>query len=107
MRCIEEYKHLEDDWMQSKGKAPVVNFPRQSGFQPRSQKDLRIQELELQLGEVNVTFKEPVHRIVDQIKNESYFKWPNKMRETHPEETRTCIVLITEIKGTPLSNAEY
>ena len=79
MRCIKEYKHLEDDWMQSKGKAPVVNFPRQSEFQPRSQKDLRIQELELQLGEVNVTFKEPVHRIVDQIKNESYFKWPNKM----------------------------
>ena len=42
MRCIEEYKHLEDDRMQSKGKAPVVNCPRQSRFQPRSQKDLRI-----------------------------------------------------------------
>ena len=24
-------------------------------------------------------FKEPVHRIVDWIKNESYFRWPNKM----------------------------
>ena len=28
---------------------------------------------------VNVAFKEPVHKIVDQIKNEQFFKWPNKM----------------------------
>lgn len=28
---------------------------------------------------MNVTFKEPVHRIVDGIKNEPYFQWPNKM----------------------------
>ena len=27
-----------------------------------------------------MTFKEPVHRIVDRIKYESYFRWPNKMR---------------------------
>ena len=26
-----------------------------------------------------MTFKEPVHRIVDRIKNEPYFRWPNKM----------------------------
>ena len=25
-------------------------------------------------------FKEPVHRIIDRIKNEPYFQWPNKMR---------------------------
>ncbi|XP_030930788.1 uncharacterized protein LOC115956601 [Quercus lobata] len=31
------------------------------------------------MGEVNVAFKEPVHRIVDRIKNEPYFRWPNKM----------------------------
>ena len=28
MRCIEEYKHLEDDRLQSKGKALLVNHPR-------------------------------------------------------------------------------
>ena len=27
MRRIEEYKRLEDDWLQSKGKAPLVNHP--------------------------------------------------------------------------------
>ena len=33
----------------------------------------------MQLGEVNVAFKELVHKIVDRIKNESFFRWPNKM----------------------------
>ena len=31
------------------------------------------------MEEVNVAFKEPMHKIVDRIKNEPYFKWPNKM----------------------------
>ena len=38
-----------------------------------------IQEPVTQIGEVNVTFKEPVHRILDRIKHEPYFRWPNKM----------------------------
>ena len=80
MRRIEEYKRLKDDQLQSKGKAPVINHPRQIGFQSRPQKDLRIQKLGPQMGEVNVTFKELMHRIMDQIKNEPYFRWPNKMR---------------------------
>ena len=32
MRHIEEYKHLEDDRLQNKGKAPVVSCPLQGGF---------------------------------------------------------------------------
>ena len=28
---------------------------------------------------MNVAFKELVHRIIDRIKNEPYFRWPNKM----------------------------
>ena len=31
------------------------------------------------MGEVNVAFKELVRRIVDRMKNEPYFRWPNKM----------------------------
>ena len=80
MRRIEEYKWLEDDRLQNKGKAPIINHPRHIGFQSRPRKDLRIQESGPQMGEVNVGFKELVHRIVDQIKNEPYFRWPNKMR---------------------------
>ena len=33
------------------------------------------------MGEVNVAFREPVHKIVDQIKNEPFFRWSNKMGE--------------------------
>ena len=38
-----------------------------------------IQEPAAQMGEVNVMFKEPVYKILDRIKHESYFRWPNKM----------------------------
>ena len=38
-----------------------------------------MQEPEMQLGEVNVAFKEPVYKIIDRIKNKSFFRWPNKM----------------------------
>ena len=31
------------------------------------------------MREVNVAFREPVHKIVDQIKNQPFFRWPNKM----------------------------
>ena len=79
MRRIEEYKWLEDDWLQSKGKAPLVNRSRLGIFPSRLRRDLRIQEPEMQLGEINVEFKEPMHKIVDQIKNEPFFMWPNKM----------------------------
>ncbi|XP_023885973.2 uncharacterized protein LOC111998096 [Quercus suber] len=79
MRRIEDYKQLEDDRLQSKGKAPMINCPRQGGFPPRTRGSLRIEVAEAQVGEVNVTFKEPVHMIVDKIKNEPYFKWPNKI----------------------------
>ncbi|XP_023925089.1 uncharacterized protein LOC112036479 [Quercus suber] len=79
MRRIEEYKRLEDDRLQSKGKVPVINHPRQNSYPPRIRGNLRLQEPEAQVGEVNVTFKEPVHRIIDKIKHKRYFRWPNKM----------------------------
>ena len=79
MRRIEEYKRLEDNWLQSKGKAPLLNRSRQGIFPSMPRKDLRMQDSEAQMGEVNVAFKKLVHKIVDQIKNEPFFKWPNKM----------------------------
>ncbi|XP_023906073.1 uncharacterized protein LOC112017851 [Quercus suber] len=79
IRRIEEYKRLEDERIQSKGKAQVTDRPRQSGFQQRARGNLRIQEPVAPAGEVNMTFKEPVHKIVDMIKHELYFRWPNRM----------------------------
>ncbi|XP_075649968.1 uncharacterized protein LOC142620488 [Castanea sativa] len=60
MRRIEEYKRLEDDRLQSKGKEPIISYPRNNGFNPRHRKDLRIQEPSPAVGGVNVTFKEPL-----------------------------------------------
>ncbi|XP_050278180.1 uncharacterized protein LOC126719694 [Quercus robur] len=79
MRCIEEYKRLEDDWLQNKGKAQLLSRSRQGVFPTRPRKDFRMQEPEAQIGGVNIAFKEPVHKILDRIKNESFFRWPNKM----------------------------
>ena len=58
------------------------------------------------MGEVNVAFREPVHKIVDRIKNEPFFKWPNKMGGTPLGEIKTYIVLTTEIKDIQPSNVE-
>ena len=63
MRCIEEHKRLKDDQLQSKGKAPLLSRPWKSIFSPRPWKDLRMQEPEVQMGEVNVVFK--VYKIID------------------------------------------
>nr|XP_023873928.1 uncharacterized protein LOC111986519 [Quercus suber] len=79
MRRIEEYKRLEDDRMQSKGKAPMMSHPQAGAFQPRILGNLRIQKPKAQVREVNVTFKEPVHKILERIKHKPYFKWPNRM----------------------------
>ena len=38
-----------------------------------------MQELVAQTEEVNMAFKEPVHKIVVWIKNEPFYRWSNKM----------------------------
>ena len=52
MRRIEEYKWLENDRLQNKGKAPLVNRSRPRIFPSRLRRDLRVQEPKMQLGEV-------------------------------------------------------
>ena len=42
MRHIEEYKRLEDDRLQHKGKAPLLNRPQQGVFSLKPRKDLRM-----------------------------------------------------------------
>ena len=68
-RCIKEYKRLEDDLLQNKGKAPIMNCPQQTGFPFKTRGGLMIQEPTAQMGEVNVMFKEPVHKIIEDRKS--------------------------------------
>ena len=66
MRRIEEYKRLEDDRLQGKGKAPASSQCckeyRPEKFQQRTRREPRVPgESSEQRGEgVNATFKEPV-----------------------------------------------
>ncbi|XP_075649956.1 uncharacterized protein LOC142620477 [Castanea sativa] len=99
MRPVEEYKRLEDDQLQNKGKDPVVSNPRQGNFQPRPRKDLRIQEPEAWVGEVNVAFKELVHKIVDRIKHEPYFWWPNKIGSNPSRKNHNLYLTYLKDKG--------
>ena len=99
IRHIEDYKRLKNDRLQGKGKAPLVNCPQQDGLQPRPRKDLRVQEPEVQIGEVNVMFKEPMHKIIDRIKNESYFRWPNKMRGDPTRRNQNLYCMYHRDKG--------
>ncbi|XP_050255174.1 uncharacterized protein LOC126701079 [Quercus robur] len=54
MDHIDEYKQVEEDQQQGKGKSKVI---------PQDRRD----------------FREPMHQVLEKIKNESYFKWPNKI----------------------------
>ena len=54
--------------------------PRREGYQgnhPRGEFPNQAPSTGVQL--VNSLFKKPVYHILEKIKNESYFKWPNKM----------------------------
>nr|XP_023889666.1 uncharacterized protein LOC112001719 [Quercus suber] len=53
MDRIEKYKRVEEDRQQEKGSANAQT--------------------------VNTVFKEPVHQVLDKVKNEPFFRWPNKM----------------------------
>ena len=76
MRRIEEHKTLEDDWQQSKDKAPATSHyakdSRPESFQTRLRREIRIQEPNTRTAKIKVTFKEPVHKILTIF-------WPSKM----------------------------
>nr|XP_023886905.1 uncharacterized protein LOC111999006 [Quercus suber] len=49
--------------------------------------------------EVNEMFKESIHRIVDRIKNESYFQWPNKIRGDPSQRNQNLYCTYHKDKG--------
>ena len=83
MDRIDEYKWVEEDQTQGKGKAKA--FPKKRdpqgewyhGNQPR--RDFPNQTSFVGAQVVSSLFKEPIYQILENIKNEPYFKWPNKM----------------------------
>ena len=85
MDRVDKYKRIEDDQQQGKGKANVVPQERRDFRSDRYNNNRPRRDYTEQTGPnsnqvVGAVFREPVHQVLEKIKNESFFKWPNKMR---------------------------
>ena len=84
MDKVDKYKRIENDQQQGKGKAKF--FPqerrefrsdRYNNNRPR--RDYTEQQVSNNNQVVGAVFREPVHQVLEKVKNELFFKWPNKM----------------------------
>ena len=81
---INEYKRVEEDQQQRKGKVKVVPPDRRHFRSERYNNNRPRRDFAGHVGHaatqvVNTVFRELVHQILRKIKNEPYFKWPNNM----------------------------
>ena len=84
MDRVDKYKRIEDDQQQGKGKAKVISqemrdFRSDRYNNNRPRRDYMGQSGLVITPIVNTVFREPVHKVLEKIKNEPFFKWPNKM----------------------------
>ena len=82
MDRVNKYKRIEDDQQQGKGKSKVIPQERRDFRSDRCNNRLKRDYVE-QSGSnstqvVGAIFREPVHQVLEKVKNESFFKWPNK-----------------------------
>ncbi|XP_050289893.1 uncharacterized protein LOC126728055 [Quercus robur] len=84
MDRIDEYKWVEEEQRQGKGKAKFIPQDRRdfksdkyNNNQPR--RDFAGRSGSTAAWVVGTMFREPVHQVLGKIKNEPYFRWPNKM----------------------------
>ena len=81
---VDKYKRIEDDQQQGKGKAKVIpqerrDFRSDQYNNNRPRRDYVDQSGSNNTQVVGVVFREPVHQVSERIKNEPFFKRPNKM----------------------------
>ena len=83
MDRIDKYKKMEEDQLQGKGNEKII---------PQKGKDFKLDRYnnnssrkdfvgQANMQKVNAVFREPVPQVLEKIKNESFFKWLNKMAE--------------------------
>nr|XP_023875218.1 uncharacterized protein LOC111987722 [Quercus suber] len=80
---IDKYKRVEEDLLQGMGKEKAIPQERRDSRSDRynnarPRRDFIGQPGETNAQAVSAVFREPVHRVLEKIKNEPYFKWPNK-----------------------------
>ena len=84
MDRVDKYKRIEDDQKQGKGKAKVIlqemrDFKSDRYNNNRPRRDYVGQSGCINTQVVGAVFREPVHQVLEKIKNEPFFKRPNKM----------------------------
>ena len=84
MDRIDKYRRIGEDQLQGKGKAKVIPQERKDSRSDRIQNNRPRKDFTGQFGSanaqaVNVVFREPVQKILERVRNEPFFKWPNKM----------------------------
>ena len=81
---IDKYKRVEEDQLQGKGKEKIIPHKRNDFRSERynnnhPRRDFAGQSGSTNTQTVNAVFKEPIHQVLEKVKNEPFFKWPNKM----------------------------
>ena len=85
MNWIDKYKRVEKDQQLGKEKFKVIPQKRRDfrldWYNNNNQpwRDFAGQSGSTNTQAVNAVFRELVHQVLEKIKNESFFKWPNKM----------------------------
>ena len=93
MDQVDKYKRIEDDQQQGKGKARVIpqerrDFRLDQYNNNRPRRDYVEQSGSNSTQAIGAVFREPVHQVLEKVKNESFFKWPNKMVENLEKRNR-------------------
>ncbi|XP_030964016.1 uncharacterized protein LOC115985189 [Quercus lobata] len=85
MDRIDKYKRVEEDQQMGKGKAKVVPQERRDfrserfNNSNRPRRDYVEQSGSTGAQAVHAVFREPLHKILEKVKYEPFFQWPNKM----------------------------
>ena len=81
---IDKYKRVKEDQQQGKEIAILIpkemrDFRSDRYSNNQTQRDFARQSGLANTQAINVVFREPMHQVLEKIKDESFFKWPNKM----------------------------
>ena len=82
---IDKYKRVEEDQQTGKGKAKVVPQERRDFRSDRFNNSNRLRrDYSEQFGStgaqtVHAVFREPLHKVLEKVKNKPFFQWPSKM----------------------------
>ena len=84
MNRIDKYKKVEEDQLQGKIKEKVIpqkgrDFKSDQYNNNSPRRDFARQYRSTNMQKVNAVFREPVHKVLEKIKNEPFFRWLNKM----------------------------